>query len=1148
MEDTSSDTVSSDSDSSSSFIEDSGEIQTLRRSNTAQDSSELRSESPLKGLFSFHRKSYSTNSSPIKKDVHYLGGPSATEADNKSDTSLDGHDTIRDTTMRDQFETGAKGDSHNRSGLNYATLTFDPFKEVKKNTKESSLLGSSYSSDDSMDNNTVKSVRFSEMDSNSQLVRNVQPCPTDASKGVDKRKKTHYRQKASGILNRTRNTGPAVKLVRDVPSSEYSETPESTVDAVQSPNSHLSTLQSIYQTIPDQLNSPIEKQAENSGGDNKDSQIVRKKSCLKNKPIITPLSSATENSDFSKLNSNNSSLKTPVFENENAQLLYEQNNVLTMRMSKPKEVGFEGDLNHNTDRNKDDNDDTNSLAKRFDKLSIESNRNTGNAHSALSKPFSLKLFDDNQNIDLSNEPSFDNNVDILDQSERPEVLNPFSNEIPRFSRARSDQLDLFEKLDYPNGLKTANNPNKSFIKDEIYQNLEAIGKSLSFFCDETPEFNINSSLDNNLDFGELNTVVSKLKALTMSCGSKFDSVRVQSIKYQKQISDLRTQALQSETKYNSAQNHLNEISTRNQSLQNQNLELKLQVENQQSSLIKERNINMKYENDLNRKKSELSKTQSKLNDKTNMIGNLTGVINSYNLPIIKVLDANDTNGIYEAIKLLLSYNDMMGKSLNDEENNNSTLQTKHGELLRQLNDLKSDYNASKRENKILKNENSTIKISIELKQVDIENLREEKTSLLEELKSLKQKNDDLELQLEVNQREQISELKKENMRYEAQLNDLNSVLREQLDAVEDANKEIENQYKSLQESENKYKELEEKLNKALTQESLLRTTLNVTQDNLENYKDKYNDLMKSATSLEKNKNKSLKQKAEEIKQLKDKTLENENVINNLAVELKETRAKLSDKSKETLLLEKKTENSRLIGGELLKSKMLLQEINRLLIKLASNTLYNFEGIIDNESISAVKHALDENYYIVGASDLNETNSNKEELEIQKFESISNFIQESIELICNENKSLNRKYGEVSSKLNNSDSFFALQHALQIQTDRLKQAESKLLQLENSWKSNELQTPQGSGGGAYFQQQLQQTQNPAVSSTRRVNTHTPVLSYQQQQQLPNNSNSMRFKTHNSNSTLRLTKKQKFDVNKVLKSAELDSYHGSRSDQY
>lgn len=993
------------------------ELQSLRRSPAHFD----QESSVRKGFFDFAKKSFSTNSSPIKEKII-----TATHNNNGDDTNV--------------YE--EKENDNDDYDFDTDRLEFDPFNshtEVEAPVANSTIL-LNVDKKKKRKHYRPKSVRF----------ENWENILDESQLKILKNKLKQFekiRQPIFRRINTTQHSNASERKDR-VSSSEYSVTPDTTeVSELQDQSAALTDTQKLF-LLPKE---------------------VTKKSQLKRSDLYTPLTDLTKTPRLVK------SLTDPIVSNS-----ADQNNILPKCKGITTEESAKDDCDVSSSKSiiplKLKTQQKHQISQKLDFPNIQSStiidhqlnltpnyldqRAKQNLAEDLDdtklsmkhmreKPFSLRLEKlEGRKLQSagSNEESYDQ-VDILEQSppQLPDVSHP--NPTCVFERPNSTHKNAadpcFEHINKLETFEFCSIELEPGAQVQIRQIIEALSHASN-----TPVVIEKSQINNAEEFCER---IRKIKDLTEICDRKIDKLNIQVIKLNKQISDHEWSIKDKEHSRRVLQQKLNDVLDELDGLKLVCSKFESKRASQTQFITLERQANEEHKRELSKLKKSLGQCQANLEDKELHVENITLLVGDHYPD--EQLDLCDETQTLEALKELLStLNQLSDKSKNSDKVEIS-LKEEISALVDETCALKIENADLKKLLKVSEDQATDSKSVIEKKDMVLQDLKLENENYGNLLKSLECTYFDLKNQLENEKfrtkelEGKIHELEIEKITQDKKTSEMDKILKDQLSLVNDAQNEIDNQASSiaaLNEESNKVKCVNAEL---ITAGEAHKTEIKRLEMSLAGVKTLNENLNKSKEELQRHFNRSARAKDEELLNFKRKVSELQLVEGNLANELKETRARLSNKFSQCSMFEKKVgnlnyslkesnENCRVLRSEILKNNGLRLELRRTLVGLSIGIIRNLDGIIDNDSLSTVRE------------DLNNEDENRE---FEKLHDISLFIEEAVGLIIKEHWSLTKRLSESQKGSLYNGSLGALQQIIEGQNDRLKQLQAKLHYYEEIFK-------------------------------------------------------------------------------------------------
>lgn len=1011
------------------------ELTSLRRSSTHLD----QQTSVRKGLFDFARKSFSTNSSPIKQKVD--------SADNYSHNELNGFDE------KENAEDGLfYPDCDDDEEFDAKSLEFDPFVEntgVEVPMANSTFLATNPKSTHKKIKYKTKSVRFQ-----------------DWEKSLDENKLKVLKSKLKQFK---KNKQPILKTINikqfpnnnkeRMSSSEYSATPDTTeVSEIQDHSSALSATQKKYLL-------PSEEDFNGKRSHLKRSELYKPLTDLTKTPKLNKLSPTepvvSASTDESSVFSKNETLTEPSAKNSDYTIEDSQEVTVT---PKPKAWRkFHASQKPTSTVNDSQNDTligdettTHSIGQKFKSMSIEdSGPNSQLRHASSDKPFSLrlhkvaKLDSKKPHSEGSNEESYDQ-VDILEQSppQLPDISYPnsttnvFNKLEPAISNTPESYLETFEEFQLGSD-ETCIVKINSEVQTQMKQIIETLSHSS------------NSPIV--IDDGQIKDVeqftfkISEIKNLSDACHKRVDSLKIQLIKLNKQINDHETSIKEKDNSKALLQKKLNDVIDELEGLKIECTRCENKISNQSNSLAFERQTNEEHERTLLTLKKQLVHCQTDLENKELYIENLTRLTRAHYCE--GELDLMDEKKTFDVLKeLLLDLDELRDKAKNQGKVEKS-LKREISKLSEEICELKDENIDLKDSLKISKDQSANYKALVEKRDSLLQDVKLENENYGNLLKSLECSYSDLKTQLENEKfrtkelEARIQELEIERLSQGSKTLEMDKVLKDQLSLINDAQKEIDNQnITNTKLSEENHKLKKTNLDLIKFEESY-KSEINRLQNDLVESKLLIEKGTKLSEDSQRNFTRLVRSKDEEVTSLKKRINELQVVEGNLASELKDTRSKLSDKFSQCSILEKKNgsiskslkdsnENNRILRSEILKNNGLRQELKRTLVGLSIGIIKELDGIIDNDSLSTVRQ------------DLKNESDNRE---LEKLHDVSLFIEEAVGLIIKEYWALNKRLSESQIGSLSNNSLGALQQIIEGQNDRLKQLQAKLHYYEGIFK-------------------------------------------------------------------------------------------------
>lgn len=984
------------------------ELQSLRRTSTAQEF-----KAGLgRGFLDFARKSFSTNSSPIKQKLD----------------SADNHQVDIES-----------GENESDDEFDRKSLRFDPFLEVTDGEipiANSTVLSTAQSGAKRSKN---KSVRFHEWektldDNQQQILRN--------------KLRQFKKSRAPSVKSLHFNSIPVSK--DRASSSEYSATPDTT-EISDTHNDHSGTLtatQKLY-LLPEENH-------------------LDKKSHLKRSEQYIPLTDLTKTPKLVK-----SSTDPIVSASTDQSSVFSKAETVTEPSAKlenedPPEKKIKNKSKswhklHNTQSVKghksrnvflDEDTTSHSLSEKFKAMNIkDGNTIKGTKAAPSGSPFSLrlhkipKLEERNHRSEGSNEESYDH-VDILEQSppRLPEVSN--ANETSVFEKDTSLQEltePLFESISEVQ-LGTAQTCSIHLsleVQQMIKQSIETLARASNnpIVIDENEEIKDESAFFEKIE---------QIQSLSQSCDKKMDTFKIQLIKLSKQMVDHENTLQEKESSRKILQKKLKDAMDDLESLRIECSRFESRITSQSNTITFERQTAEKLEKDLSLQKRFLIDVQNNLEDKELFVESITRLVKSN---FDHELDVLDEKKVLEALRdIMIDYSNL--KEANKDHFKVETSLQKHSSALQEeLDSFKNEYQKVKELLETSNEKNIANEKEFKKKDKALEDLTLENENCRNLLKSLEYSYSDLRNQLENEKfrtkelEAKIQELEAERETNKRKTTEMEKVLHDQLALVDEVHTEIEQQASTITKLQENNEKLKEEKSQAKQLNEDYKNEMAVIRAEINDARNHYKKLQLSNEDTEKRKNRVLRSKDEEISGYRKRVGDLELVESNLGSELKETRAKLSDKFSQCSLLDKKVgnltqslkdcnENNRLLRSEMLKSNVLRQELKRTLIGLSISIVRDLDGIIDNESLSTVRE------------DLKDETDDKN---LEKLHDIALFIEEAVGLIIKEYWSLSKRLSDSQKGSLSNSSLNALQLIIEGQNERLKKLQGKLQYYESIFK-------------------------------------------------------------------------------------------------
>lgn len=627
------------------------------------------------------------------------------------------------------------------------------------------------------------------------------------------------------------------------------------------------------------------------------------------------------------------------------------------------------------------------------------------------KSFSLRLNDQDIESQRNNTPelSYDQVDDILDQTPPSLPKNP--------------SIPLFDSL------KLENN----HLKDIINKLSESL--------------NINENTENYSN----NELILKINELIKICFEKIDKSKVQIIKFEKQLNDNQLKLLDNLNIESKLKNEIESIKFKFENLMKEKNYIELEYKSISNKLLNEENENGLLESNLKKQlknvydlEIQLESTISKIqeieklvksqisnNKELGLVEGLTELIE-----VSKELKINNSK-LIEENNQQFSLNKNLNNSINfkDEEifklKENLTLITKNSiELEDQLRIL---INNNKELNLNLQNKNELFEIlSNKSKEIEIKN---------EDLKKKLNEYNDYKNEITNEKSELISKLNTCELKLSDEVkfkNELKSKNDEQLNEI----KFLKNQLLLSNEERNQIKAF----NDTLSYE------LKLTTSKFNNKCEEFESYRQHCEILTKSRNNSLKQKDDEIKSLKLQIDEQIESSNQMKKDVSDYRLKLSDKINENNVNLKKIESinkryetlqeiNKSLRSDILQNSHIKQELKRSIVDLCVGIIKEFEGIIDESSVSNVKESLNLEKFLTLTDGKH----------VEKLNDICNFIQEGVVLIIQEYWSLNKRIIDCQRQNLASSSINSIQRLNVNQSNKLIKLERKVHQYEQIFR-------------------------------------------------------------------------------------------------
>jgi hypothetical protein len=784
-------------------------------------------------------------------------------------------------------------------------------------------------------------------------------------------------------------------LEERLPSSEYSQTPETSHQLVSpdcyqdnpysnssSKYSHLGDIQPVSFKEPlTSLSDPLS-------------------SLFSNKEITTPASSEAEN----------------------------------MAIENPYDDRIEVDSANLRD---EDFDPTQTLARRFNKLSLDTKRFKAGTSQ---RGFSLRLNekepvhrDDLKRIrNTTPEASFDQ-LDILEQRPPnfPEISNSFKKVSIEAKNLGDLSIPLFDTFT-PDG----------HVEDEkkLKVTFNLLKKVLLM---------LSTTLEQEIDIKDLslNEMLSKVEELTESCNNKLECNKIQQIKLLKQLADSEGKKME---------NMKNEEESRKQilSLKNDIKELTERCSKYESKIASQ-----------SRRIESETKLNYALEEQLDKVMALKLVVEQKESFIIAILnlvkESIPETSEQSLLENLKNLNNLLQKS---QVENSSLIQNKAKQEIA-IKELESYLKVEKGE----KNNLQELLNDATAKSIEFENRINDVVSekkLLElklheqtqNIKSLNEKNNwtknqlhDLQVQLvEANQKN--AHLESDIMRQNSNSNENRQIIDEKNKLIDNLNLKGEEQAAVLKTMKSQIQTLSDKKTQIKAFNDSLSFELDTITSKFNHKYEEYESLKKHNEVLLKTRNDAIRQKDEEIGALKKKAVEQEEVQSEIGNELKEIRSKLGEKTAEANISLKKIESltknlegchekNRTLRSDILQTSHVKQELKRTLIYFSVSFVKELDGLIDEVSLNTVKESL-------GFDDLIDLTDEKY---IEKLNDIALFIQEAISLVVKEYWNQMKRLSDFQKHNISNPSTSALQRVNRIQVEKLEKLEKKLQYYEHVFK-------------------------------------------------------------------------------------------------
>jgi len=1040
--------TSSSSSSSGSIISsmDSAheELQSLRKSTTNLD----QLANARKSFFDLTKKSLSTNSSPLKKNVYvttddqcgYKPHDAAVLSGNGSDGSF--------TYDEDDIDEYDEYDSR--------SLGFDPFVEntddqglpIANSTVLSNLSGNRKKQ------SKPKSVRFYDWEKtlNEEQLKILKAKMKQFGRG---------KPLVKGLNTKGSSVTSELQFNDRAPSSEYSNTPDTTeVDKSDDKSATLTATQKLYILQEDSFG--------------------EKKSSLKRSDLYTPLTDLTKtpkivkssaepivsaSTDQSSLFSKSDTITEPTatcgseqaqpqeqltvplkskskfwgnfpsFDKVNKKWDDFQNETLTQTNSKPADISH-FDINAKTPDKK----------QMFGGSSEESSEE---------RPFSFRL-QRLENIDCkkpssqeSADESYDQ-VDILEQSppQLPgmEKSNPIKTVFQNHNESVKDfTLTSVNDNKYPGSESEKSNVIR--LESEIQEQIKLIIETLAHTSD-TPLVIDDGEIRTDYQFKEK---ISQIEGLSRSCDKRVDNLKIQLIKFTKQIKD-HDSIVKDKVNYSTALHRkLQDAVDKIESLGIECSRFENKVASQLNIIHFERQSSKGCEKELLSHKKLLSQIQNDLEKKELYVENITRLVRNHYLD--HELDLMDEDRTLEALKELLSKLNQLNDISKNLKNSEKSLKSEISLLNEKIGTVENENILLKRSLNSSKDQNTKYQTTIELKDKQLEEFQLENENYNNLLKSLECSYTNIKTQLENEKfRTKELELKIQEMQAENELrnkktSEMEKVLSDQLSLINDAHHEIEGQSSEIRKLSQENHAVKEINTQLISNENVHKEEITKFKNDLYDSKVLNDELAKSKEETERRLIRVTRSKDDDIVNLKRRVNDLEAVERNLASELKETRSRLSEKFAQSTSLEKKVgnltndlkeanENNRILRSKVLHNNSSYQDLKRALVALSISIVRDLDGIIDDDSLSAVKE------------DISNENNEKQ---LQKLHDISIFIEEAVSLIVKEYWSLTKRLSDSQKGSLSNNSLSALQLIIESQNERLKQLRTKLAYYESIFK-------------------------------------------------------------------------------------------------